>query len=165
MIAVMGEVEVRDAVAADREFVIDMVVAAANWARPDRTRAETLADPSSARYVDGWPRPTDISVIATDGDIPVGAAFLRFFTESDPGYGFVRADVPELSIGVVADHRGHGVGKLLMRGLAGSARQAGLTSISLSVERTNTRATALYRAEGYRVVEAGQYSDTMLLDL
>jgi ribosomal protein S18 acetylase RimI-like enzyme len=165
MITAMGAVEVREAVAADREFVIDMVVAAANWARSDRTRAETLADPDSAHYVNGWPRPTDISVLATDGDIPVGAAFLRFFTESDPGYGFIRADVPELSIGVVADHRGQGVGKLLMRALADTARHAGLTHISLSVERTNTRATALYRSEGYQVVETGQYSDTMLLDL
>ncbi|HEY3607399.1 MAG TPA: GNAT family N-acetyltransferase [Pseudonocardiaceae bacterium] len=161
----MSDVEVREAVAADREFVLDMVVAAANWARTDRTRAETLADPDSAHYVDGWPRPTDVSVIATDGGIPIGAAFLRFFTESDPGFGFVRADVPELAIGVVDGRRGQGVGKLLMRGVADAARRAGLAQISLSVERTNTRATTLYRAQGYQVVEAGQHSDTMLLDL
>ena len=165
MIAAMGHVEVREAVAADREFVIDMVVAAANWARTDRTREETVADPDSAHYIEGWPRPTDISVIATDGEILVGAAFLRFFTEADPGYGFVRADVPELAIGVVDGRRGQGVGKLLMRGVADAARRAGLARISLSVERTNTRATTLYRAEGYQVVEVGEHSDTMLIDL
>ena len=128
--------------------------------------AETLADPAIAHYVDGWPRPTDTGVVAVDEhDRPVGAAWLRFFTEQDPGYGFVRADIPELSIGVVADRRGQGVGRTLLRALAQAARQRGLDQLSLSVERTNSAAAALYRSAGYRVVARREHADTMLLDL
>ncbi|ELS58945.1 putative N-acetyltransferase [Streptomyces viridochromogenes Tue57] len=94
----------------------------------------------------------------------VGAAWLRFFTEAEPAYGFVHADIPELAIGVVADWRGRGVGRALLRALADTARQHGLEYISLSVERANP-AAALYYAEGYRVVESRDHADTMLLDL
>ncbi|MGW7072581.1 hypothetical protein ACWGII_29645 [Streptomyces sp. NPDC054855] len=43
---------------------------------------------------------------------------MRFFTEDEPAYGFVHADIPELAIGVVADWRGRGVGRALLRALA-----------------------------------------------
>ncbi|HVV24661.1 MAG TPA: hypothetical protein VHF06_34845 [Pseudonocardiaceae bacterium] len=58
---------IRPGVPDDREFVEDMVAAAANWRR-DHDRAETLADPHVAHYVEGWPRTTDITVVAMDGN-------------------------------------------------------------------------------------------------
>ncbi|HKN95779.1 MAG TPA: GNAT family N-acetyltransferase [Pseudonocardiaceae bacterium] len=156
---------VRAATAGDADFLADMLVEAANWpSHVDRPRAEVLADPEIAHYVAGWPRDTDLGVVAVDGDRPVGAAWLRFFTEAEPAYGFVRADVPELAIGVVADQRGRGVGRALLRALADAARLAGIERISLSVERAN-RAIELYRAEGYRTVSSRDHADTMVLDL
>ena len=158
-------VTVRAATAGDADFLADMLVEAANWpSHVDRPRAEVLADPEIAHYVAGWPRDTDLGVVAVDGDRPVGAAWLRFFTEAEPAYGFVRADVPELAIGVVADQRGRGVGRALLRALADAARLAGIERISLSVERAN-RAIELYRAEGYRTVSSRDHADTMVLDL
>lgn len=164
----------RRAVAADGAFLADMLVEAANWhpLRRDCDRAETLAEPGTAHYVAGWPRPTDLGVIAAvgdrpvgaAGDRPVGAAWLRYFTEADPGYGFVHEDVPELTIGVTPGWRGRGVGRSLLRALADAARASGIDRVCLSVERANP-ATRLYSAEGYRVVDSGEHSDTMLLDL
>jgi len=161
----MGVV-IRAAMACDAAFLEDMLVEAANApSHPDRGRAETLADPAIAHYVEGWPRATDMGVVAVgEHQRPVGAAWLRFFTDADPAYGFVRADIPELAIGVVADRRGHGVGRALLRALAGIARQRGVEYVSLSVERANP-AAALYRAEGYRVVDSREHADTMLLNL
>jgi ribosomal protein S18 acetylase RimI-like enzyme len=157
--------EIRTAGPDDAEFLTNMLVEAANWpSHVDRSRAETLADPAIAHYVAGWPKDTDLGVVAIDEDRPVGAAWLRLFSETEPGYGFVAADVPELAIGVVADRRGRGVGRALLRALADTARLAGIESISLSVERAN-RAIGLYRAEGYRTVATGDHADTMLLDL
>ncbi|MEV2255231.1 GNAT family N-acetyltransferase [Streptomyces sp. NPDC050147] len=162
----MNDFVIRAAMTADASFLQDMLVEAANTpSHPGRSRADTLAAPEVARYVDGWPRATDLGVVAVETDErAVGAAWLRFFTEAEPAYGFVHADIPELAIGVVADWRGRGVGRALLRALADTARQHGLGYISLSVERANP-AAALYYAEGYRVVESRDHADTMLLDL
>lgn len=165
MLVTMDGLLVRKAAASDAEFLEDMLVEAVNVPDGSRSRSETLADPAIARYVDDWPRPTDIGVVAVDtSHRRVGAAWLRFFTEADPGYGFVRADIPELAIGVSAGHRGAGVGRALLRALADAARDGGVDHISLSVERANP-AARLYRAEGYCVVESREHADTMLLTL
>ncbi|WP_129662515.1 GNAT family N-acetyltransferase [Phytoactinopolyspora endophytica] len=163
----MSDLVIRSAVAEDVVFLEDMLVEAANWpSHLDRSRADTLSDPAIAHYIDGWPHRTDVGVVADDDDQPVGAAWLRFFTESDPGYGFVREDIPELAVGVVAHRRGQGVGRMLLRALADAARQSGdIEHISLSVEHGNEAGAALYRSEGYRVIESRGHADTMLLDL
>ena len=56
-------------------------------------------------------------MVAEAGGLPVGAAWLRFFPADDPGYGFVSADVPELSIGVAVLWRGRGIGRALLRAI------------------------------------------------
>ena len=161
------DVRLRTATAHDAPFLVDMLLAAANW-EPSRdavSRTHLLADRGTARYVDGWPRAGDHGVIAEapTGE-PLGAAWLRLFPADDAGYGFLSADVPELSLGVVARWRGRGVGRGLLRELVARARTAGHRRLSLSVERAN-RARELYRAEGFVTVASGQDADTMLLDL
>ena len=100
-------------------------------------------------------------IAESDGE-PIGAAWLRFLPAADPGYGFVAADVPELTIGVAARWRGRGAGRALLRAVADQARSAGIRRISLSVERKNY-ARQLYLSEGYQVVDASDaQSDTML---
>ena len=124
-----------------------------------------LSAPATAHYIADWPRDTDLGVIAEADGVPVGAAWLRFLPAADPGYGFVAPDVPELTIGVAGDWRGRGVGRPLLRALAGQARSAGIGQISLSVERKNF-AQKLYLSEGYQVVDASDaHSDTMVKDL
>lgn len=119
---------------------------------PDHTdgdRAQTLANPNVAHYIAGWPRITDIgAVAAVENGGPVGAAWLRSFTEAEPAVGSVRADIPELATGIVQEWRGRGVGRALLRAAAESGRRRGIEHISLSVHRANP-AAALYRSEGY----------------
>ena len=70
--------------------------------------------------------------------------------------------MPELTIGVTAAWRGRGVGRALLRPVDGAAAQAGITRISLSVERKNF-ARGLYLAEGFTVTDASDpQSDTMV---
>lgn len=170
----MAEVSwiIREAVAGDGEFLADMLVAAANWSprwKP-RSRRRVLSDPATAHYIAGWPRDSDLGVIAEAGTArpagrPVGAAWLRFFPASDPGYGFVAPDVPELTIGVAAPWRGRGAGRALLRAVADRARAAGIARISLSVERENF-ARALYLSEGFAVTDASDpQSDTMVKEI
>ncbi|MEA5361474.1 GNAT family N-acetyltransferase [Amycolatopsis sp., V23-08] len=154
----------REATREDADFLADMLVEAVNWS-PEwkrKSKRRVLAAPNTAHYVTGWPLDGDLGVVAEVDGASVGAAWLRFFTADDPGYGFVAADVPELSLGVVAARRGRGVGRALMRAVEDRARTAGIERISLSVERKNF-AQRLYLAEGYEVVGAGSAdSDTMV---
>jgi len=156
---------IRRAGPADAGFLADMLVEAANW-RPEgkRSRADTLADPLLGHYIDGWPRPGDLGLVAELDGKPAGAAWVRFFPASGPAYGYVAPDVPELVIGLRAECRGQGAGRALLRELAGAARDAGIRQISLSAGRANY-AHRLYLAEGYRVVGGDHDSDTMVLDL
>ncbi|WP_026819627.1 GNAT family N-acetyltransferase [Arthrobacter castelli] len=146
--------KVRAAEAADLDFLAAMLAEAAFW-RPSEPREsvdEVLRRPELAHYVAGWPRPGDRGLIAEyETDVPVGAAWLRFFPEADPGYGFVDAAVPELSMGVVPSARGQGVGRRLLKGLIDASRSAGLPGISLSVE-TDNYARRLYEQAGFRPV-------------
>ena len=72
-------------------------------------REAAFAIPHVRRYLDGWGRPGDAAVVAVTADGQrLGAAWYRFFPAEEPGWGFVAADVPELSIGVVGEARGTG---------------------------------------------------------
>lgn len=90
---------------------------------------------------------------------------MRFFDEHDKGWGYIAPEIPEASIGVRAGHRGRGIGRSLLNALADAARATGVTRICLSVERDNIRAFELYKSIGYRMVDSGPHSDTMLLNL
>ena len=88
---------------ADPAFLAEMLYEAVNW-RDDGAEErppfdELLDDPELRRYVEDWGRKGDVAIVALDRlDEPVGAAWYRLFSRDEPGYGFVAADVPELSI-------------------------------------------------------------------
>jgi GNAT superfamily N-acetyltransferase len=155
----------RDAAAADRPFLLDMLAEAANWTGDRRVDRETVATrPDLVRYIAGWPVAREIGLVAEAEGHDIGACWLRYFTSEEPGYGYVSDDVPELTIAVAAAWRGKGAGRLLLRKTADLAAKAGVARISLSVETAN-RAHHLYEAEGYQVVERGPDADTMVLKL
>ena len=143
-----------------------MLVAAAFWRPegPSGSVADVLSQPQLAHYIAGWPRPGDLGVIALDGQQPVGAAWVRLMPESDPGYGFVEASTPELSMGVRSAWRGRGVGTRLLDALIGAAGEQGPASVSLSVEPDNA-ARRLYERMGFRQIDEVGGSLTMLLRL
>lgn len=157
----------REATAADRDLLVDLVVAAVDWADGEDawTRGRVLADDHLVRYVEGWPRAGDAGLVAVgdDGVTPLGAAWLRVLTAERPGYGFVADDVPELSIAVLAGGRGSGAGSALLDGCLRLAREAGHPAVSLSVEDGNDRARAMYRRRGFVPVGRVGGSDTLLL--
>ena len=158
---------IRAATAQDGSFLADMLVEAVNWS-PEwkkKSRDRVLADPRTAHYIAGWPRDSDLGVIAQANSEPVGAAWLRYLPASDPGYGYLSPDIPELTIGVTGRWRGQGIGRALLRAIADQARQAAINQISLSVERKNF-AQQLYLSEGYQIVDSSDaQSDTMVKDL
>jgi GNAT superfamily N-acetyltransferase len=158
---------IRRAAPEDGPFLADMLVEAANWSAEwkKKSRDRVLSAPVAAQYIVGWPRDTDLGVIAEADGERIGAAWLRFHPAANPGYGFVAPDIPELTIAVAVPWRGRGVGRALLRAIAGQASAMGIQQISLSVERKNF-AQKLYLSEGYRIVDSsGADSDTMVKDL
>lgn len=153
------------AVASDADFLTEMLVHAAYWSDdgPVGSIEEVLLEPALAHYVAGWPRAGDLGVVAADQH-RVGAAWLRLFTTGDPGYGFVDATIPEVSVGVARQWRGRGVGTELIETLITTCREARVPALSLGVERDND-ARRLYERLGFARVAEGSDSLTMLLRL
>src|SRR5438105_10369281 len=145
----------------DVRFLRDMLRHAYYW----RTAAyDAPMEPTVQRYVNGWGRRGDAAVIAIEGRSPVGAAWYRLFPPHAPGYGFVDAETPELTIAVVPSRRGRGYGDELLLGLLERARKDGFTRLSLSVEGGNP-ARKLYERHGFREIRKSGGSATMVAEL
>jgi ribosomal protein S18 acetylase RimI-like enzyme len=129
----------------DVAFLRDMLRHAyyARWGEDD--------DLPLSRYVEGWGRRGDAALIAIEGFQPVAAAWYRLFRPSEPGYGFVDEQTPELTIAVVPSRRGRGHGDELLSALIEHARREGFDAISLSVEPDNP-ALNLYERHGFAKV-------------
>lgn len=138
--------ETREAIASDEPFLREMLYLAL-YVRPGDppiSRA-VLDDPAIARYVTGWGRGRgDRGWIAVVDGVPVGAAWVRQFSEAEPGYGFVDERTPELSVAILPDYRGNGIGTQLIEQLLRE-----LASVSLSCDPDNP-AVRLYRRLGFQ---------------
>jgi GNAT superfamily N-acetyltransferase len=158
------EVEVRDAGPQDLPFLERMFVEATSWDpnAPRQTLAALLAVPEIRRYFVDWgQRAGDRALLALAEGRPVAAAWYRFFTASEPGYGFVEEGLPELGIAVAAEWRGRAVGTRLLEELMGAARAAGCSGLSLSVGAANP-ARRLYERLGFAKVDEAGTSWTMV---
>lgn len=77
------------------------------------------------------------------------------------GYGWVAADIPELSIAVLPDHQGQGIGGTLLDAVCSLARMSGFPAVSLSVEDGNG-AAKLYTDHGFDSVGRSGDSDILV---
>jgi ribosomal protein S18 acetylase RimI-like enzyme len=113
------------------------------------------------QYLEGWGRPSDLGniVLASGDDEPVGAAWLRLWTGTARGHGYVDASTPELTVAIVPKRRGQGAGTYL---LSETLRQADdiFDAVSLSVSLHNP-AMRLYRRLGFEGVSHDGTSLTM----
>jgi GNAT superfamily N-acetyltransferase len=119
-----------------------------------------VAQPELARYVSGWGRRGDdgIIAVASSGE-PIGAVWLRLWSEHDHGYGFINALTPELSVAVLPEARGGGIGTELLQRLLQRADES-YEEVSLSVSIQNP-AVRLYERVGFRSVAIDGGSMTM----
>src|SRR5215469_8509706 len=78
---------VRWATVGDGSFMADMLVEAVNWSpeRKKQSRNDVLSTSALAHYIVGWPRHTDVGVIAEANGERIGAAWLRILPVTDPG--------------------------------------------------------------------------------
>ena len=146
---------IRPAGQQDVRFLRDMLRHAYHWRVGD-------LDAPVYRYVANWGRPGDFGLIRLEGMHSVAAAWYRLFPDSEPGFGFVDAATPELTIAVVPSRRSRGYARELLEALLAHAREDGFGAISLSSPRERT---ALYERFGFAQVEDKGAAVTMRAQL
>jgi len=156
-----SNVTFRLAEACDEPILRDMLFVAVfvppGCSAPDYS---VVAQPELARYISRWGRQGDDGIVAiASAGQPVGAAWLRRWSEQDHGYGFIDALTPELSVAVRPESRGAGIGTELLRWLLQRADES-YERVSLSVSGQNP-AVRLYRRLGFRTVTVDGGSMTM----
>ena len=105
--------------------------------------------------------PLDPGIVAEDNGNPVGVAWVRLMKS----YGYVDNDTPELSISLLPEYRGKGIGTVLLSELLDSLKMKNCRYVSLSVQKANTAALRLYRKAGFRIVEDKGDELVMKIDL
>lgn len=108
---------------------------------------DVIQNPELSRYVNNWGQPGDGGFMALMGDEPVGAVWIRLLTGENKGYGYVDEETPELSIAILPEYRGQGIGKALMAHLF-NEMNGRHPAICLSVTEENP-AFRLYRRLGF----------------
>lgn len=157
---------IREAEASDEPFLREMLYHSLYVTDGDRPfDLDVVAQPEIAKYVDAWGRPGDLGLIAVDSTSgeAIGAIWMRLFSATDRGFGFLHSTIPELGVAVLPDRRGCGVGSVLLQRLLemGSELHAAV-SLSVSVDNPALR---LYQRFGFERVEAHGDSVTMLKHL
>lgn len=149
----------------DEPIVWEMLLYAAH-----ETAIAALQHPLLAHYAAGWGRPGDMGYGVWHGETAIAAAWLRVWSEADKGFGYVRDDIPELSIGVAPDYRGQGIGTCLLAQLLADAKKY-FSAVSLSVRGDNP-AVHLYLRVGFIPISGsevlnrtGSESFNMICDL
>jgi len=160
----MPQFAFRDVTPADVPFLLEMLRYAVGWRTPPPADGTPLPVQVSRYALGGFGRPGDGGLVASYDAEPAGACWWRVLPASAPGFGFVAADVPELSIALIPMFRAQGLGGQLLDRALDRARADGFESISLSVERDNP-ARGMYERRGFEPVSETGGSLTMLKSL
>jgi len=157
---------VREIQQSDQDFLFDMLYQAIyvppGSPYPDRS---VLEEPEIRRYAEKWGMEGDFGYIAVDSgsERPIGALWLRYFDSANRGYGYIGDDIPEMSIAVVPEKRGMGVGTALIDALLQYAAGR-IKAISLSVDPGNP-AIRLYKRFGFKECGTSGHSIIMRRDI
>ena len=121
-----------------------------------------LEEPDIACYVEAWGRPGDWGRLACAGEVPVGAVWLRLWSGTEKGYGYVSPSIPELSIALLPEYRRMGLGTQMLAQVISMSRGR-YPGLSLSVVESSP-ACRLYERLGFRRVGRVMESLVMLLE-
>jgi DNA-binding MarR family transcriptional regulator len=144
----------------ERLLTASMVqVAVEDPASPDaRWCLERFFADLDGRFDDGFDQAASISVDASELTLPAGALLVARLRRRPVGCGAVRLNERGVAhvkrMWVAPESRGLGLGRRLLLELEGLARDRGAAVARLETNRSLTEAIALYRASGYREVDA-----------
>ncbi|MBS4207342.1 GNAT family N-acetyltransferase [Bacillus sp. FJAT-50079] len=73
---------------------------------------------------------------------------MRLFDETNKTYGYINKNIPVLSMAILPEYRGQGLGTVLLNEMIDKAKQSDYISLSLSVDPKNP-ALRLYERDGF----------------
>lgn len=82
--------------------------------------------PELATYISNWGRRSDHCLVAEVGGVVIGAAWCRIYAGQVTGYGFVDDQTPELTMSLLPEYRGRGIGSELLGRLLELLQEKGL---------------------------------------
>jgi len=139
---------------ADIPFLREMLYEAVFWRASANKPSfkQGLAYPEVSKALADWgERDGDVAVVATLNSTPIGAAWYRFWTDSNCIRGYVDERIPVVVIGVHRDYRHQGIGTKMLDWLIGYASKHAIQAISLGVSKDNY-AMNLYIQQGFQEV-------------
>lgn len=147
----VGNIDIRPLTLEDEPFLWEMLYQALFIppGNPPVSR-EVLQNPEISRYVKGWGQPDDRGFKALENGMPIGAVWIRLMMVENRGYGYVDDQTPELSIAVLPEYRGRGIGQTLISNLLNDIHTH-YTALCLSVSVDNP-AKRLYDRLGFDVI-------------
>ncbi len=146
----MFSYHIRDLTAEDESIVWTMLMYAAHESSIEAVQKQ----PYLCRYAQDWGREGDIGSVAFVDNEPIGAVWLRLWSGSDQGFGYIDADVPELAMAVLPEYRGKGVGSKLLKAILEKAQDL-FPAICLNVREDNP-VVRLYQRTGFVRIEGSE---------
>src|SRR5262245_8876567 len=138
----------------DVPFLWDMLFYAAYMEEDGATSSETAkSNPFLAQYVLDWGRRGDLGFVAIEPSTQrrVGAAWVRLLIEDKGSASYYDDETPELSIAVLPEVIGQGIGTTLMQQLLAAAEWQP-PAVILTV-RANNPAARLYKRLGFVIID------------
>jgi ribosomal protein S18 acetylase RimI-like enzyme len=112
-----------------------------SWPRRQAIYAHYLSQPGSFCLLADLDRPVGYAMVWLGNGLCVGAAAEQL--------------AYLVSLSVLEEHRGHGIGRLLLERVEHHARRSGVRQLMLGMRPGNERALRFYRAAGMREVHPG----------
>jgi ribosomal protein S18 acetylase RimI-like enzyme len=120
--------------------------------------------PEISKYMDNWGRDGDFGLKLLHKNRAIGAIWCRLFPAEEPGYGFVREDIPELTMAILPEYRNRGLGLRLYRDFEELLIRQQIRGLSLSVDKRNP-ATRFYLKAGLKVFREEETAFVMIRHL
>lgn len=140
------KIPIRKIDTSDKDFIWQMLM----YASHEQSVNEVKRQPELARYAKDWGRTGDTGFIAIEKDKSLGAAWIRLWSDTDKGFGYIDNQTPELVVSTLPDYRNRGIGTLLISILIDEIKSS-YSAVSLSV-RENNPAINLYKKLGFTKV-------------
>ena len=113
-----------------------------------------MNEPIFSKAYEKWGRKGDIAIVAVkiETNEIIGVAWVRLYKKSDPSFGFIDENTPDMAIAIKAKYRGKGIGTQLLKNLFKALKESGFNAISLSVDDRNP-ALRLYKRLGFELIK------------
>lgn len=121
---------------------------------------DIINQPDLKIYIRDFGQSDDFCLVAEQNNNLLGAIWIRLIH----GYGFVDNETPELSMAVLKEHRGKGIGKQLFSSMIDVLKNKPYKRISLSVDKENY-AYGFYKKNGFVDYLVTDESIIMIKDL